>query len=241
MMDLQSNVSDFWASAFTPYLVTALNGMTMNPSQQQAFNYLKTWNYTTYQNQIGITVYWYLTSEIYNQSFDNIYSQLNLTGLPTPFISSAIYLAQTNQSSSWFNGNFTSLVRSSFTSEVALLSEKLGPVDNWTWAGVHKLEISSLTMLPALSIGPIPIWGDDHTVSVGGVPMLLDVPEPYVAVGSSLRQVSSPGANEFYGVFPGGPSENVLSFYFSNQLNYWINHEYYNMNAQQAQVTIKYE
>ncbi|MDG6922173.1 MAG: penicillin acylase family protein, partial [Nitrososphaerota archaeon] len=145
------------------------------------------------------------------------------------------------QSSQWFNGNFTSLVRDSFQSEVGLLSQKLGPVDNWTWGGVHKVEISSMTGLAALSIGPIPIWGDDHTVSVGGVPALLQVPEAYVSVGSSLRQVSSPGTGQFYGVFPGGPSENVLSYYFSNQLNYWTNHEYYNMSEQKTVATIRYE
>ena len=241
MMNLQSNISDYWASVFTPYLVNALNGMSMNSTEQQAFSFLHSWNYTTYQSDVGITVYWYLTSEMYNQSFDRIYAENNLTGLPTPFITSAIYLAQTNQSSVWFNGSFTNLVRSSFASEVSLLSQKLGPVNNWTWGGVHQLEVSSLTSLRALSIGPIPIWGDDHTVSVGGVPMLLIVPEPYVTVGSSLRQVSSPGAGEFYGVFPGGPSENVLSNYFSNQMNYWVDHEYYNMATQKAQVTVKYE
>ncbi|MDG6995821.1 MAG: penicillin acylase family protein [Nitrososphaerota archaeon] len=241
MMNLQSNVSDYWASLLTPYLVNALQGMSMNSTEQQAFNYLKTWNYTTYQSEVGITVYWYLTSEMYNQSFDRIYAQNNLTGLPSPFTSTLIYLAETNQSSQWFNGNFTSLVRDSFQSEVGLLSQKLGLVDNWTWGGVHKVEIASMTGLAALSIGPISIWGDDHTVSVGGVPSLLQVPERYVSVGSSLREVSSPGTGQFYGVFPGGPSENVLSYYFSNQLNYWIYHEYYNMSEQKTQVTIRYE
>jgi penicillin amidase len=105
---------------------------------------------------------------------------------------------------------------------------------------VHQVEIASLTGLPELSLGPIPIWGDDYSVSVGGVPMLLQVPEAYVSVGSSLREISSPGMGVFYGVLPGGPSENVLSNYFSNQLVYWENHEYYNMNTQAAVVTIEY-
>jgi penicillin G amidase len=241
MMSLQSNVSDYWASLFTPYLVGALHEMSMNSTEQQAFSFLENWNYTTYQSEVGATVYWYLVSEIYNGSFDQIYSKNNLAGMPAPFVSSAIYLVETNQSSQWFNGNFTNLVRSSFQSEITFLTQKLGPVDNWTWGGVHQLEISSLTGLGALSIGPTPIWGDAYTVSVGGVPMLLQVPEPYVSVGSSLREVSSPGTGEFYGVFSGGPSENVLSYYFSNQLNYWMNHEYYNMNEQTTQVVIRYE
>ena len=241
MMTLQSNVTDSWAAMFTPYLVGALSGMQMSQPEQQAFGYLKSWNYTTYQGEVGITVYWYLASEIYNQTFDKVYAQDGLSGLPTPFITTAIHLAQTDQASSWFNGNFTSLVRGSFQDEVALLTQKLGPVDGWTWGKVHQLEISSMTGLSALSIGPTPIWGDDHTVSVGSVPMLLQVPEPYVSVGSSLREVSSPGTGQFYGVFPGGPSENVLSAYFSNQLGLWINHQYYNMSTQRTEVTIHYE
>jgi penicillin amidase len=249
MMSLQSSVSDYWASVLTPYLVNALNGMTMSATEQEAFNYLRTWNYTTYRSEVGITVYWYLASEMFNQSFARTYSENNLTSLPSAFTSAlpdafiptSIHLAETDQSSTWFNGNFTNLVRGSFASEVGFLSQKLGPVGNWTWGGVHQVEVFSLTGLPALSLGPIPIWGDDYTVSVGGVPMLLQVPESYVSVGSSLREISSPGAGEFYGVLPGGPSENVLSQYFSNQLVYWENHLYYNMNTQGTVVTIEYE
>ena len=105
---------------------------------------------------------------------------------------------------------------------------------------MHQLKIPSLTGLSALSIGPVPLWGDDYTVSVAGIPMLLQVPEPYATVGSSLREVSSPGTNLFYGVFPGGPSEDVLSDYFSNQMAYWENHDYYDMNNQTTVVTIEY-
>ncbi len=246
MMSLQSSVRDYWASILTPYLVDALKGMTMNSTEQQAFSYLRTWNYTTYQSEIGITVYWYLASVMYNQSFARVYSENNLPStvtsvLPDAFIPMSIRLAETDQSSMWFNGNFTSLVRGSFSSEVVFLSQKLGPVGNWTWGRVHQVEISSLTGLAALSLGPIPIWGDAYTVSVGGVPMLLQVPEQYVSVGSSLREISSPGTGESYGVLPGGPSENVLSQYFSNQLAYWEDHEYYNMNTQGTLVIIRYE
>ncbi len=241
MMALQSNVSDYWALMFAPYLVNALHGMTMNQTETAAYNQLSSWNYTTYQNQVGITVYWYLTAEMYNMTFDKVYSSVNLSSVPTPFITTAIHLVQTNQSSVWFHGNFTTLVRQAFTRETALLGSKLGSVNNWTWGRVHLLEIASPTGIAALGIGPIPIWGGSHTVSVGTVPRALLIPEPYVSVGSSLRTIASPGTGQFYGVMPGGPSENILSYYFSNQLNMWINHEYYNMNDQKAVAVIRYE
>ncbi len=242
MMALQSNVSDYWAQMFTPYLVSALKGMPMNSTETAAFNQLSGWNYTTNQNQVGITVYWYLTAEIYNMTFYKVYSQLNLSDVPTPFITSAIYIAMHNQSSVWFDGNFTHLVQQAFINETAFLSNRLGSnVNNWTWGRVHFLEIASPTGISALGIGPISIWGGSHTVSVGTVPRLLQVPEASVSVGSSLRTIASPGTGQFYGVFPGGPSENILSYYFSNQLNTWINHEYYNMNDQKTVAVIRYE
>ena len=241
MMALQSNVSDYWALMFTPYLVNALHGMPMNQTESAAYSQLESWNYTTYQSQVGITVYWYLTAEMYNMTFDKVYSSVNLSSVPAPFITTAIYLAQTNQSSVWFHGNFTTLVRQAFAKEVALLGTRLGSVSNWTWGRVHFLEIASPTGIAALGIGPISIWGGSHTVSVGSVPRSLQIPEPYVSVGSSLRTIASPGTGQFYGVIPGGPSENILSYYFSNQLNMWINHEYYNMNDQKAVAVLRYE
>lgn len=242
MMQLQSNVSDYWASMLAPYLVNALHGMSMNSTEQSAFAELQSWNYTTYENQIGITVYWYLASEIYNMTFDTIYAQHNLSAYPTPYITTEIYIVQHDQNSTWLNGNFTNLVRSAFTKEVSFLWDNLGNnVSSWTWASVHFLHIASPTGLDALSIAPFPIWGGSHTVSVGTVPLDLEVPEPYVTVGSSLRTIASPGTGTFYGVIPGGPSENILSYYFSNQLNTWIDHQYYNMNDQKTAVVIRYE
>lgn len=242
MMALQSNVSDYWALMFTPYLVNAIHGMSMNITEQAAYNSLSTWNFTTYQNQVGITVYWYLTAEMYNMTFDKMYDSAGLSSVPAPFITTAIHLAQTDQNSTWFGGNLTNLVRDAFAKEVGLLSSRFGSnVGNWTWGKVHFLEIASPTGISALGIGPISIWGGSHTVSVGSVPRSLQIPEANVTVGSSLRTIASPGTGQFYGVIPGGPSENILGYYFSNQLNMWINHEYYNMTNQKTVAVMRYE
>lgn len=240
MMSLQSNVSDYWATQLTPMLLNSLNGMSMDSAQHSAYRYLQDWNFTTYQSQSGITVYWYLVSSIYNLTFDKLYSANDLSTEPAPFVSSLIHIAQTDPNSTWLNGNFTSLVRTAFVSEVQFLTANLGNESNWQWGNVHRLVISSQTGLSALSIGPVPIWGDSHTVSVGSVPLSMKAPEPHVSVGSSLRQISSPGQGIFYGVFPGGPSENVLSYYFSNQLSTWVSHTYYNMSQQQTEVSMRY-
>ena len=242
MMQLQSNVSDYWASMLNPHFVNALRGMSMNATETAAFNMLQSWNYTTYESQVGITVYWYLAAEVYNMTFDKVYQEKGISGIQLPFITSEIYIAQNYPNSTWVDGNFTTMVRSAFTSEVGSLMENLGNnVSSWTWDRVHFLEIASPTGLQALSIPAFPIWGGSHTVSVGSVPLVLQVPLPYVTVGSSLRTVASPGMGQFYGVIPGGPSENILSPYFSNQLSHWVNHTYYNMNDQKTLVVIRYE
>ncbi len=240
MMALQSNVSDYWASQLTPIVLKALSGMSMTPTESAAYSLLKSWNYTTYTDEAGITVYWYFLSELYNMTFDTIYASHGISYLPLPYVSSLIFLSGSDPNSFWFNGNFTSTAQTAFSRAVSFLTSKLGNSGNWEWGKVHMLYISSYTGLRALSAGPVPIWGDSHTVSVGGVPLDLAVPEPYVTVSSSLRQISDPGTGQFYGVFPGGPSENLLSAYFENQLPVWINHSYYSMTDQRTVFVIEY-
>ncbi len=242
MVELQSNVSDYWASMLCPYILNAIKGMNMNNSEKIAYNYLSDWNYTAYTNGIGITVYWYTLSEIYNLSINKILSEKNLSGLEEPFESTIIFLIQHDYNSPWLDNNFSSLARISFIKAVNFLSSKLGKnVSQWEWGKVHRVEISSILGISSLSIGPIPFYGDDHTVSVGSVPFDLQVPEPNVTVSSSLREIAIPGMGIFLGVFPGGPSENVLSYYFSNQLPVWLDHEYYNMNQWKKEVEWTYE
>ncbi len=240
MMELQSNVSDYWALQLKPYLVNAIGQMTLNSTQREAFLILENWNSTAYTNSTGITVYWYTLSELYNDSFDRILKMHGLGSSPQVFESTLLYLASNYQNSSWLNSNFTVLAQQSFREAVTLLLGKLGQPSGWNWGKVHMLEIASMTGLSEFSIGPLPMFGDDHTVSVGGVPLSVQIPEPYVTVSSSLREISSPATNQFYGVFPGGPSENVLSYYFSNQLTYWMEHRYYDMSDQKVTAVIRY-
>jgi len=237
-MSLQGNLTDYWSELLVPLMLSSLKGMSMNYTEEAAYHALMVWNNTAIVNSTGMTVYWYYLSAIFNLSFDRIYAEKGVSYLTKPFDSSLIYLAIHDPDSFWFMGNFTNLSRMAFREAVSDLSAHLGNISGWQWGKVHMLEIESLTGLSALSIGPIPIWGDSHTVSVGSVPRSLSVPEPYVTVGSSLREISAPAIGIFLGVFPGGPSGNPLSQYFSNQLDYWINHQYYNSTSYRGVYTI---
>ncbi|MEM3638352.1 MAG: penicillin acylase family protein [Conexivisphaerales archaeon] len=233
MMDLQSNITDYWSVQLSKLFLNSLQGIDMTPLQAQAYSYLSSWNHQASTDSVGMTVYWYTLAELDNLTYGRLYQQYNLSMLPEPFTSTTIYLAINYPDASIFGGSFQNAVRNAFYSAVSLLERNLGGnVSEWQWGKVHMLEIQSYSNLAELSLGPYPIWGDSHTVSVGGVPEQLTVPEPYVRVGSSLRFIASPLSQQFFGIIPGGASGNVLSSFYSNQLQRWISHEYYNMNNQ---------
>jgi penicillin amidase len=242
MKAMQSNVTDFFAMKLMPYIDNSIKNMNMNMTEKKALEYLENWNFTAYTDSVGMTVYWYTLSYIYNLSFQRILDSNGLDLLPLPFVNTLIYLASNYPDSPWVNGNFTRLAMISFSKAVSLLASYLGNnVSSWTWGRVHYLMISSITGSDAFSVGPIPFYGDTNTLSVGSVPYLPVIPEPYVTSSSSLREISCPGAGIFLGVFPGGPSDNPISYYYENQLSTWLSHGYYDLTAWRTEVTITYE
>ncbi len=243
MMALQSNVTDYWASQFNPIILKAISGMkSMNSSEEEAYSLLLSWNYSFYEPMKNPTVYQYVTAAFYNITYDKVLKEKGIYNYtPCVYINTAIFMARNDPTSSWFNGNFTLTMQKAFVMAIAFMDSKLGGENNWDWGNIHKLEIASLTGISSLGIGPMPIWGGRHTVSVGSIPRLLEYPLPCVSIGSSLRTIARPGSGTFFGVFPGGPSENILSHWFDNQLPKWLNHQYYPMQGLPVEVRITYE
>jgi len=230
MMSLQSNVTDYWASQLTPLLLKAIgNGNTT--IEAQAVQYLKSWNYTFYQGEVAPTIYTYIVAEMVNMSMARILDNyglgiIGISGIPY-VVPDLIYIALNDPTSIWVNGNFNSLVQNAFAKAISLLQQELGTnVSGWNWGKVHFLEIYDPLQLSQLSIGPIPIFGDPHTLAVGSTPYVPTVPLPYVTVGSSLRFVACINSSLFYGIFPGGPSEGIFNQYSQNQLPLWLNFRY---------------
>lgn len=246
MMDLQSNVTDYWAFLLTPYLVNALKGMNMNSIERSAYEYLLSWNSTFYVDEVGPTIYTYLIAEMVNLSLNRLlfshgiyfYTKESDSYIPSLFL----YLAKKDLNSFLFNGNFTLFVQESFSDEIKFLTSSLGNnVSNWTWGRVHLLMLYSPLGLKGLSLGPYAEWGDSFTLAAAYFPYVLKVPLPYVTVGPSLRFVAAPALNIYYGVFPGGSTENILSLYSYVQLSSWLNFKYYNMNNLTVIATITLE
>lgn len=234
MMDLQSSIRDYWASQLTPYILSALRGSSMNATEAAAFSDLASWRYEADLNSTGMTIYYYLLDELYAMSFDAV---LTAHGLPVSVAdfgsSTVLYLARHDPHSMWFNGSWTGTVRQAFAASTSFLSGSLGTaVSGWKWHKVHQVLFQDLLRIPSLAIGPVGLWGDNHTVSAGYTSHQLKVPEPFVSVGPSLRFVASPHTRQYWGVFPGGASEHVGSPWHANQLPKWLAHRYYDMTAQ---------
>ena len=246
MIQLQSNVTAPFAKMFMPTLEKALIGMTMNSTESKAYGAMASWNFTDYTNEVGPTVFWYLRMMIYNDSFQKIYTGKSFFAQGLPIIATTIYLAEHDPNSTWFNGNFTNLVRTAFSQAVAFLESNINKnVSSWTWGTVHDLYIPSFLSFLGVNVGsygPAPYKGGSHTVSVAGVSSLqLSVPLSPATTSSVLKEISSPIMNQFYGVFAGGLSENYTSYYYSNQLNYWLTDRYYNMSNQSSVFSMTYE
>lgn len=245
MIKLQANVTAPFAVMLVPILLKTLSKETesMNATELAAYSYLKTWNYTDYTNEVGPTVYWYLKMEINELGFQAVYNKDSFTAEGIPDVTTLIYLAEHDPNSSWFNGNFSNLVINGFPLAVNFLEQNLGQnVSNWTWGKVHQIEFPNLFGIPSGNYGPIPYKGGSHTVSVAGVGSIeFSVPLSPATTSSVVKEISSPGSSQFYGVFPGGPSENLTSYYYDNQLSYWLTDRYYNMSDQPTVFTMLYE
>jgi Protein related to penicillin acylase len=88
---LQSNLTDSWAGMLTPILMKYLETSNLSTTEIQALQYLSEWNHTAYEDSIGMTIYWYTISFIYNDTFYRSFNENNVTFLPLPFITSIIY------------------------------------------------------------------------------------------------------------------------------------------------------
>lgn len=237
---LQSNLTDSWAGMLTPILMKYLETSNLSTIEIQALQYLSEWNHTAHEDSIGMTIYWYTISFIYNDTFYRSFNENNVTFLPLPFITSIIYAFEYGKFN--FDGyNTSTLIPLAFKQAVNYLINRLGTnISSWKWGRVHFLYIESLTTLEQISIGPLPFYGDDHTVSVGPATPLPS-PAYYVTLSSSLREISSPGEGIYLGVIPGGASEDFYNYFYENQFNSWYNHQYYNFLNVSIVAVIKLE
>ncbi|MFP3189796.1 MAG: penicillin acylase family protein [Thermoproteota archaeon] len=233
MVKLQTSLFDSWSYMLMPYIKAALNTENMSSLEKQAAETLFNWNYTFSTELVGPTIYSYLISEMVNLSLARVLKPLGLESyteqsdsiIPSLFL----YLAKYEPNSSLFNGSFSNFVKKAFSAAVSFISSKLGNnISNWTWGKVHYIEFYSQLGIPALSLGPYPMYGDSYTLAPGYIPYIIRLPFPYVTLGSSLRMIADIKDGKYYMVFPGGSTENILSPYFSAQVKIWLNLQYLN-------------
>jgi penicillin G amidase len=244
MEELQANVTDQWAVAFTPELVHTLQTVAASSSPtaslaQAALPYAEDWNGSFDIDEVAPSVYTYWYNEMVQTDYDPLLWQHGIGGAPDPFPNAYLYLAENDPSSSWFPGGWAQFSVATMEAALSFLEHNLSAmgrssVSSWTWGVVHTFTLPSLDSKPYLADGPYPHWGDGFTVSVAPSTSALTLPLTEIALGSSLREVSEPNAKEAdggtsAGIIPGGASGDPASPYYDDQLPLWLAHEYVDM------------
>ncbi|MCE4608520.1 MAG: penicillin acylase family protein [Caldisphaeraceae archaeon] len=236
MEELQGNVTDAWASVLNPVFVSCLSGQSLNGIESEGIKKLSEWNFTFYQNEVAPTIFTYTKFYLLNDTLGSILSSHGLSNYTELFyagynllVNDLAYLGTHNETSPLFNGSFCNAVQSAYVKAISYLDSKLGSnISQWNWGRVHKLLLVNPAGITSLNYGPLPLWGDGFTPSAAYFSFNGTAYMPLItSEGPSLRMVSSPGLGEFFGVFPGGPSEN----FYSNltQLNYWLHFKYFQL------------
>ncbi len=130
--------------------------------------------------------------------------------------------------SPWFNNPLTGEKRNAYMVMVLALNQTINylvsiagtNISNWEWGKFHGHYLESLTSLPQFSEGPFPQGGDSNTMwDTGGLNMTGGQSFTWIAVFNQSPPIA-------YGVFPGGESEDPLSFYYDNYVPIYEHHEY---------------
>lgn len=239
METLQANVSDAWALLLKPYLETALASVNNSsavdaPFARALLPLVEAWNGTFYTDEVAPTLYTYWWNSLTTMGYDSRLSRIGLSSVPSWFPNQVAWIAANDPgNSTWFPSGFAAGAQVALLEAIVVLSGNLGSgpfappnVGAWTWGAVHPFTLPSLTGVAAFGRSLGAENGDTYTVSVAPFEDNLTVPLTEVALGSSLRLVSIPGAAPALGIIPGGESGNVASAYYDNQLTLWFGHDY---------------
>jgi penicillin amidase len=224
MKALQTDTRDFLASEMVPTMVTALTGERLSRQESTALNLLEAWNYRMDVGSAAASVWWTFWQSYLGATFDPWWKSRRV-----PVARSELNDALTQDLEAWtlgdpsnqaFNApgagarNATAVIRQAFHATVATLAKQLGADPrSWTWGRIHTRVLHNLAQVTGLDYGPKPDRGDAYTpLAAPGFPSTL---------GPSWRMVVDWGSHTFDGIYPGGPSEDPASDWYTNQAQAW--------------------
>ncbi|HEU4962323.1 MAG TPA: penicillin acylase family protein [Bacilli bacterium] len=233
---LQNDVQDDLAGQLVPRLLQALQGRSLNETEQQVVAELSNWDQRMTVDSTGATMWWVFWDHYLHATFDpwwekydipfKEHDDLAVQPAQPSLTQNLLHWTLDDPSNANFSNPITGETRTAdqvmvtaFREAVQQLTDELGPqTDKWTWDRWHVREIPALTGIPTLGYGPKGAGGDLFTLNVAGV--------THAVHGPSWRMVIDWGDDSMIATYPGGQSENPLSPWYQNRLEEWWNGQY---------------
>jgi len=113
------------------------------------------------------------------------------------------------------------IIARSFVAAIAQIVKERGvDMSRWQWGATNLLRLHSMTQIPALDRGGMPVRGDDLTLNPGAN-------GGEVTGGASWRMVVDFGdLGHSFGMYPGGQSEDPASPHYDDQVKPWAQGRY---------------
>lgn len=216
------------------HLLTELvNELNYSEKNKVAYNELKNWDLVSDVNSVGATLYFSLLNRV---GLNLLSNELSATELETygKMVTSYSFIKRVildHDNPWWKKNNRKKLIQKSFDEVISSLSKKFGNnPDKWTWGKIHTLEffhplgkIKPLNLI--FNLGPYPLSGASQDVNNQKSVSFKD--EFIVNAGPSTRRIIDfKNLDETYGILPVGESGHILSPYYKNQVEKFINSKY---------------
>ncbi|GAB4308682.1 MAG: penicillin acylase family protein [Promethearchaeota archaeon] len=231
MMAFHLDVGSERAEALTPYLVSALEGISQpTAAQASALAQLKSWNYNMDRDSAAPTIFHAWAEALADRTFSD---EMGAAGVDlTPPANVLEYLVRERPNSKWFDDVTTSgvveerddVVLAAASEVVSALEAFFGTPDasQWKWGEVHERSFPHLLGIEPFGAGPFPGNGSGYTLNPAGASIWRDG-EIKVGVsqwGASERMVVDFGnLSNCWSVIPSGQRGVTTSKHYSDQLD----------------------
>ncbi|MBU7016934.1 MAG: penicillin acylase family protein [Theionarchaea archaeon] len=219
MIEIQSDVYDIPASMITPILVRTVTPVT--ELEEEAFQYLKTWDYKDERTQIAPTIFHTFLDRMQENTFGDEYENAGIPDSPFPTTETLENLLMGCKGQHFFDNVRTpeeetkeDIIQESFSEAIQELTDLLGDdITQWEYGRKHKYSIEHMIgfAVSALNYPEFAYDGSAYTVDVSG---------GWVSRhGPSWRQVIT--FEKSLCIYPGGQVDNPFSRHYSDFVELW--------------------
>jgi penicillin amidase len=224
MMKIQSDLYDIPASVLTPLIVDTVSPQT--PLEEEALEYLKSWNYYDERTQIAPTIFHTVLEKIKENTFKDEYEKAGVPDSSYPSTETLETMLRDGSKTNFFDISSTVeeepkeyIIQKSFSEAVSELQELLGnDVTQWYYGRKHMYSLEHLigSVVEALNYPAFGYDGSSYTVDVSG---------GWVSKhGPSWRQITNLQVG--FCIYPGGQSGNPFSEHYTDFVELWKESQY---------------